>query len=303
MQAEPQSPVGGTRAVTRRAQIRIGVAFVSACVGLAFPSAGRTADTPVERGAYLVNGIAGCGNCHSPKGEDGLPIGPELIGGPALHAPVFEAYPPNLTPAPETGLGRWTTDQIVTALREGRTPQGTILRPPMPVGFYRKMSDSDARAIAAYLKNRSRPSRTRFRRRITRSLLQSAMGHRSGRSPRFRPRTRSLTVPISARSAIACSATRHWGPMANRTLRTAWEPVGAMWKASSRPTSLRTRPPASAGGPTRKSKPRSPQAFAQTVRNWSAPMPWYYFKNMTDADVDAVIAWLRSLKPIVTVAR
>ena len=45
-------------------------------------------------------------------------------------------------------------DQVATALREGRTPDGRILRPPMPVPFYRSMADDDAQAIAAYLLSR-----------------------------------------------------------------------------------------------------------------------------------------------------
>ena len=55
------------------------------------------AETLLERGAYLMNGVAGCGNCHSPFGPNG-PIDPELSGGPAIVTPVFTAHPPNITP-------------------------------------------------------------------------------------------------------------------------------------------------------------------------------------------------------------
>src|SRR5262249_43516786 len=87
------------------------------------------AETLLERGDYLVNGIANCGNCHSPRQVDGTQTGPALSGGTALTAARFTAYPPNLTPDPETGLGRWTEAQIVTALREGRTLRGERARP------------------------------------------------------------------------------------------------------------------------------------------------------------------------------
>jgi mono/diheme cytochrome c family protein len=110
------------------------------------------AETLLERGGYLVNGIANCGNCHSPQQPDGTLSGPALSGGKALLAQGFTAYPPNLTPDPETGLGGWTEEQIVAALREGHTPAGEVIRPPMPIAFYRGISDRDAHAIAVYLR-------------------------------------------------------------------------------------------------------------------------------------------------------
>jgi mono/diheme cytochrome c family protein len=132
-----------------------GVALCCAAAIVLTPLAGQpaAAETLLERGDYLVNGIGNCGNCHSPQGPNGALAGPPLSGGEAILAPGFAAYPPNLTPDPETGLGKWTEPQIVTALREGRTPSGAMLRPPMPVAFYRGMSDRDARAIAVYLRS------------------------------------------------------------------------------------------------------------------------------------------------------
>jgi hypothetical protein len=127
----------------------------------------------VERGAYLVEGIANCGNCHAPQDPSGaVPLTP-LSGGPAIISPGFTAYPPNITPDRETGIGTWTKADIVTALREGRTPDGRVLRPPMPIQFYRSMSDRDAYAIADYLlsrpavTHRSPPSQYKFPAPIT----------------------------------------------------------------------------------------------------------------------------------------
>jgi mono/diheme cytochrome c family protein len=125
---------------------------VAVVVLIGGPVLAARGETLVERGAYLVNGIGSCGNCHSPREPDGTLTGAPLSGGPAITTPAFTVYPPNLTSDPETGLGRWTEAQIVTALREGRRPDGRVLRPPMPVALYRSTSDRDAAAIAAYLK-------------------------------------------------------------------------------------------------------------------------------------------------------
>lgn len=108
----------------------------------------------LQRGDYLVNGIVACGNCHTPKGPDGYPLqDQELSGGLVIELPVYRAVAPNITPDNETGIGRWTDEQIVNAIRNGKRPDGTTIGPPMPMGFYRNMSDSDALAIVAYLRS------------------------------------------------------------------------------------------------------------------------------------------------------
>jgi hypothetical protein len=75
-------------------------------------------ETAVERGAYLMRGIVACGNCHTPRDQDGKPIADqELAGGVVVNTPIFRAVSSNITPDPETGIGKWTDDQIVNAIR------------------------------------------------------------------------------------------------------------------------------------------------------------------------------------------
>jgi mono/diheme cytochrome c family protein len=111
------------------------------------------AQSPVERGGYLVNGIAACGNCHAPLDQNRRPIaGRGLSGGEVFDTPAFKAYSPNITPDPETGIGKWTDAQLGKAIREGVRPDGTIIGPPMPIEFLREVSDADLAAIIAYLR-------------------------------------------------------------------------------------------------------------------------------------------------------
>jgi mono/diheme cytochrome c family protein len=107
----------------------------------------------LERGEYLVETIAGCGNCHTPHNPDGsLDSDMALAGAFVIEEPIFRALAPNITPDIETGIGDWSEDDIVLALREGIRPDGQVLGPPMSFSWYRDMSDTDAYAIAAYLK-------------------------------------------------------------------------------------------------------------------------------------------------------
>jgi mono/diheme cytochrome c family protein len=105
-------------------------------LGLLASSNARAADDQLARGKYLVT-IGICGSCHTPNYSGGRKTGGILSA--------------NLTPDKETGLGTWTEDQIVEALRNGKRPDGSDVRPPMGVFFYHDLSDTDAHAIAAYL--------------------------------------------------------------------------------------------------------------------------------------------------------
>lgn len=108
----------------------------------------------LERGDYLVNGIVGCGNCHSSRTPDGELIeGMELAGNFVIEEPGFRAYAPNITPDVGTGIGSWTDEQIIRAIREGVRPDGRVLGPPMAFQSYRRISDNDIRAIVAYLRS------------------------------------------------------------------------------------------------------------------------------------------------------
>lgn len=112
----------------------------------------------LERGTYLVEGIGACGNCHFPRDESGRPLR-ELgfSGGMRFDEPHFGvAYAANITPDIDSGIGRWSDEEIGIAIREGRRPDGSFVGPPMPVEFYREMSDEDLAAIVSYV--RSQPA-------------------------------------------------------------------------------------------------------------------------------------------------
>jgi cytochrome c553 len=136
---------------------------------------------PAERGAYLVRAM-GCNDCHTPWKVG--PGGPEpdmsraLTGHPAelvmpppsqLKAPwtwsaagtntAFAgpwgvSFTANLTPDPETGLGRWTADMFIATMKTGRHEgKGRPLLPPMPFRMIASLTDDDIRSVFAYLQS------------------------------------------------------------------------------------------------------------------------------------------------------
>jgi mono/diheme cytochrome c family protein len=113
----------------------------------------------VARGNYLVNSVMFCGGCHTPR-VDGSWLGGEradayLSGGALFDDPDMgiRLSTPNITQDPETGIGAWTDDQIMRAIRDGiHRDQDRLMLPPMPFYMYDTLSDEDVRAVVAYLR-------------------------------------------------------------------------------------------------------------------------------------------------------
>ena len=141
--------------MSKHAPICLALAVAGAALALS-PASARAADQQqIARGKYLVS-ISGCTDCHTPGHFFGKPDLTKYLGG----SDVGFAIPglgvfvgPNLTPDNDTGLGKWTPAQIVTALTTGTLPDGRVLAPVMPWRGYANLTKSDAAAVAAYLKS------------------------------------------------------------------------------------------------------------------------------------------------------
>ena len=74
-----------------------------------------------------------------------------FAGGRPIETPFGVVVGANITPDPETGIGAWSDEAFVRALREGKGHDGQLLYPAMPYPYYTKLTESDALAIRAYL--------------------------------------------------------------------------------------------------------------------------------------------------------
>lgn len=108
------------------------------------------AEPSLERGTYLVEGPAACGNCHTPLGPNGFVEGAELSGRLVDESPAFTAIAANITPAGR--VAEWSDEELARAIREGIRPDGSVIGPPMPISLYRGLSDEDLGSIILYLR-------------------------------------------------------------------------------------------------------------------------------------------------------
>jgi mono/diheme cytochrome c family protein len=249
----------------------------------------------LERGRYLVEVTGACGNCHTPKGPQGDIPGRHLAGGQVFDEPPFRAVASNITPDPETGIGRWTDAQLKRAIREGIRPDGSLIGPPMPFAFYRGLADRDLDAIVAYL--RTVPA---VRNPVERSVYRIPL------PPAYGPPVASVPPPADnpvARGAYLAGAVAHClechTPMPNGQLDMTRLGAGGMefrgpWGVSvarnitSGPAGLRDWSDAEiiravTTGVSRDGRPLAP------------PMAFYAYRNMSQQDLADLVAYLRAL--------
>ena len=161
--------------------------FATSVAAIAGDGPATTAATPaanaeaIARGGYLVR-FGSCHDCHTPftmgpkgpapdmtralsghPGDMAVPPPPELSGpwvwaglatNTAFAGPWGISFTANLTPDPETGLGKWTEEMFIATIRTGRHQGvGRPVLPPMPVQVYANMTDDDLKSVFAYLQS------------------------------------------------------------------------------------------------------------------------------------------------------
>ncbi|MFC4270511.1 c-type cytochrome [Sneathiella chungangensis] len=104
------------------------------------------AEEAADRGAYLT-AASGCYGCHTDIKNGGKPF----AGGRALETPFGIFYTPNITPDAETGIGGWSDADFLKAVKQGISPTGHYYFPAFPYTSYTKMTDEDALAIKSHL--------------------------------------------------------------------------------------------------------------------------------------------------------
>ena len=106
---------------------------------------GASSSDIVKRGEYLAR-AGDCIACHTP------PEGHIFAGGRAMPTPFGTLYSSNITPDPDTGIGKWSADDFYQTMHRGRFPDGGLIYPAMPFASYTKITRADSDAIFAYLK-------------------------------------------------------------------------------------------------------------------------------------------------------
>jgi mono/diheme cytochrome c family protein len=257
---------------------------------------GVSAEDPLERGAYLVRGIAACGNCHTPKGPEGDIPGMELAGMVYKDSEDKVIYQfPNITPDPETGVGGWTDAQLVVAIRQGIRPDGSVMKGIMPFELYRSLSDSDVNAIVAYMRSvpavRNEISRTKMGEPLSAEKAATELSVASVSRDDSVAYGAYLAGPVG--HCIECHTPGSHGKVdyANN-LGAGGRLFPGPWGES---ISMNITPAGLSRWTDDELKTMITRGKRPDGSPMLPPMGYGYYANISDSDLDAIIAYLRSL--------
>lgn len=272
------------------------------------PAAHMTAPaTPeaIERGRYLAEALTGCIACHSPIDESRPGDFPQ----PGLEYagrvwPVGSGFPgkivaPNISPDPETGIGRWTDGEVVRAIREGVSRDGRPLFPLMNYPAYRDLTDADVLALVAYLRTRTPVRRDNGRTELDfpvgmmiRSIPRPLEGPARGLPAAGVERGRAL---LAVMLCGECHTPRddRGNPVAGKELA-GGNPFPGPWGVVYAPN-ITSHPATGIGAYSDDDLTRVFKEGKNRAGRELWVMPWSITRNLTDADIDALIAALREV--------
>jgi mono/diheme cytochrome c family protein len=269
----------------------------------------RIESTPqrLERGRYLVNHVNACAFCHSEldTSVEGLPVkaGMAVAGRNWAGEGIPWLTAPNLTPDRGTGAGTWTDDMIARAIREGIGHDGRALFPIMPYANFRKMSDEDLASVIVYV--RSVPP-------VRHELPATAIPFPVSRFINAVPQPVDGVVPPPDLSTPATRG-EYLVTMAScgdchTPMDSRGQFIAGMEFSGGNTFQMTGRKPAASANltPSANGIPYyTEELFLETIRTGRVRdrqitdvMPWAHYRGMTDEDLKAIFAYVKTLKAI-----
>jgi mono/diheme cytochrome c family protein len=259
----------------------------------------------LERGRYLF-AISGCVNCHTQHDwlTHGAPILPGTEGaGQWINMPDLpgRVVASNLTPDAETGAGSWTDDQLARAIREGIGHDGRTLFPMMPYADFRDMSDEDLASVIVYLRSlapvRNQPGVTQIIfpvNYLIRSVPEPVTVPVAAPDPSDRVKYGKYLVRLAG--CVGCHSPQERGQSVAGFAYAGGDLMRGPWGE----VSTANITPDTSG-----ISYYDEGLFIQVMRtgyvkarSLNPIMPYGQFKNLTDDELKAMFAYLRTVKPV-----
>ena len=263
-----------------------------------------SAETLLERGDYLVNAVMACDGCHTPRTlSAGLVMEKRLAGGTVLFdLPAYTVRGSNITPDRETGIGDWSEDDIKRALIEGVRPNGVPLAPSMPSAFYKILTPRDLDAIVTYIRSvapiRNEAQIPVYKAEMHTDLIPGAEQSIGDAVPAD-PVKRGAYLATLAH-CMECHSRR---PDNQQDYQNWWGKGGAESKGPWGQVIVRNISSHKEKGVGAWSDDDIKRALTHGVgrdgRVFKLPMArQMYYSKLTPTDLDAIVAWVRTIPPI-----
>jgi len=264
-------------------------------------ASGAAAQSSVERGSYLMNTIMTCANCHSPKGPPAATAGKDYSGGLSWDEPPFKVTAPNITTDKETGIGDWTDGQIKAMILTGRNPKGVQEAEVMPTKFYPILTSGDLDSIVGYLRT-LKPVKNK----VPDPIYKIALPHhvypgaeKSYAQADLNDKLKRGFYLATIGHCMECHTP--FGASGGQDFKDSLGKGGREFPGPwgvSKSRNITSHKTAGVGDWTdAEIKTAITQGKRKDGTPLKGPMGYQYYAKMTDADLDAVIAYLRTVPP------
>jgi mono/diheme cytochrome c family protein len=285
-------PIGG--------ELLIRDGFFALVIGVAMAGTASAQSDVVKRGDYLVNGILTCGNCHTPKGASGDIMDTAFSGGLSWDDPPFKVTASNITQDKETGIGNYTDAELKQLLRKGIKRNGAPVAMVMPSGFYEVMTDRDLNAVIAYLRT-IKP----IKNVVPEAIYKMEQGHPippGGESP-YTEAMLSDKVKQGFYLATIAHCMECHTPMGPRGREFA-DKLGAggfefpgPWGISVSRNITASQTKGIGSWTDDEIKRAITEGIGKDGSKLKPPMGFHYYATVSAADLDAIVAYLRTVPP------
>jgi len=277
-------------------QIAFGVLALASSVAAAQAQNGAL----VARGKYLVDTVMTCHNCHTPRGPNGLAMDKALSGGLRFDEPPFDVTASNITSDKETGIGAWSEADIKKFLTTGVRPNGVPVANVMPTGFYKVLTVRDLDALAGYLHTVSPVNNTVpapvYRIALPATVVPDAQSPMSEADLGDKVK-RGFYLGTIAHCMECHSPLGPKGRDFSRTGAGGFDFKGPWGVSTSR--NITSSKAKGLGNWTDADIKRAiTEGVSRDGSKLKPPMGYAFYAKMTPDDLDAIVAWLRTVPPV-----
>jgi len=262
----------------------------------------------LARGRYLAEAVSACLDCHSPHdwSRHDAAVLPGMVGSGQEMSAILKGLPgrivaPNLTPDPETGAGTWSDDALARAIREGIGHDGRALFPMMPYQHFRSLPDEDVASIVVFLRslppgrNALPPTEVVFPvKYLIRAVPQPLAAPVP--EPDLSDQVKRGAFLVNAAVCADCHTPEKNGqPLTGMDFAGGRLLEGAWGRVSSANI---TQDPSGIPYYDEEQFVKTLRTGYVGARKLNQIMPWSTFRNMTDRDLQAIYAYLKTVPPV-----
>ena len=260
-------------------------------------------ESPLERGGYLVNAVMVCDGCHTPRGPAGFAMDKRFSGGSQTwDEAAYTVKGSNITSDRETGIGAWSEADLKRLLLEGVRPSGVHIAPQMPYAFYKILTARDLDALVAYVRSVP-PVKNAVQPPVYKAAMHAQLIPGADKpfdeaemddpvKRGFYLATLAHCMECHARRPDGTQDFKNWYGKGGNVMK---GPFGAVAVSN-----ITSHPKSGIGAWSDEEIKRAlTQGVGRDGRQFKTPMARQaFFSKMTETDLNALVAWLRTLPPL-----